>query len=139
MATTMARVASRGRLLQPRLALSWTSSSALLSVSVAPQAQPTPARQPAPVCTPSRPLSTSSSPSLSASPVRRQAEIEELLLSKLRSVQDPLLEDLPPSQAPNIVAQGYVERIDVDERAKRVDLEIKQLPRIFSCLIGLSK
>ena len=126
MATTMARVASRGRLLQPRLALSWTSSSALLSVSVAPQAQPTPARQPAPVCTPSRPLSTSSSsPSLSASPVRRQAEIEELLLSKLRSVQDPLLEDLPPSQAPNIVAQGYVERIDVDERAKRVDLEIK--------------
>ena len=103
MATTMARVASRGRLLQPRLALPWTPASTLLSVSAAPQPQPTSARQPAPIRTPSR--STSSSPSLSASPVRRQAEIEELLLSKLRSVQDPLLDDLPPSQAPNIVAQ----------------------------------
>ena len=62
---------------------------------------------------------------LSSSPVRRQAEIEELLLSELRGVQDPLLEGLPRSQAPSIVAQGYVERIRVDEGQKRVDLELK--------------
>lgn len=56
------------------------------------------------------------------SPVRRQAELEERILLALRSVRDPLLSGL--MRAPDIVTQGLVSRVAVNESAKRVELSL---------------
>lgn len=55
--------------------------------------------------------------------MRRQAELEERVLSALRKVRDPLLTRL--TRAPNIVAQGLVTRVGVNESAKSIELDLR--------------
>jgi len=59
--------------------------------------------------------------SLITSP-RKQAEFEQLLMNSLRTVSDPLLSNL--QRAPDIVSQGLVSRIDIDEHQQVVDINI---------------
>ena len=67
------------------------------------------------------------------SPVRSQAELEERVLAALREVRDPLLTAL--TRAPNIVTQGLVTRVRVNESAKTVELDLR-LPTAAHCAKG---
>lgn len=53
---------------------------------------------------------------------RKQAQYEDNLLLRLRSVSDPLLSKLP--RAPDIVSQGIVSDIDIDENSKNVQINL---------------